>query len=899
MFPPEYQPFIVGNLPFDQIDKAYKGYKYAINLNSIKQSQSMFARRVFDLLGSNTITVSNYSRGVRLMFGDLVLTSDSGIELLRRLRELCGDEVAAAKLRLAALRKVMGEHTYQDRLAYVVAKVRNAGAAELLPHIVVVAYAKNDGQVQSICQSFRRQLYARKSLVMVIPGGFAAQGLPDGARVVEAAEAQHMSMSSLGSSSDWIGAMVPDDYYGPNYLNDIALATRYARGNAIGKVARHVWSPTKGVRMLDAERRYRTVDSVPVRSGAAMLDGLDHNLRQWIGTLYTARFSGVDALSIDEFNYCQGGGAGLSDSDRAKVDDALGLNVGLPLDAILRTAERIAPAPQDECLAPQLAGASLAKLFVKPPPGAKAWFEVDADVLAIRSDLDDGKHEYWYSTVEQRPDDLGATNGRLKFHLEVTPGLNVQLVLLFLDEQRQRISNVVKHANRNHDVEIPSPTAFIRLGLRVYASGTASVRALYLGHRSVDPAAALGSSDALVLTNHYPSDEDLYRNAFVHRRVLQYAKRGKTVDVFRLRDGEAVSYHEYENVDCTTGSQTALDRMLSSGRYRSVLVHFLDEQMWTVLKGHVDRLKMTVWVHGAEIQPYHRRAFLYSTDAERESARKRSDARMAFWRDLLRHMPPNLSLVFVSQKFANEVMDDLGIRLPDSGYRVIHNPIDTELFAYAQKPPLQRAKILSVRPYSSAVYANDLAVRAIQTLSAKPFFADLEFHLIGDGPLFEQTVAPLRGFDNVRIERRFLTQREIAVLHRQYGVFLCPSRMDTQGVSRDEAMASGLVPVTSRVGAIEEFVDESCGVLSRAESHADLAEAIERLYMSPELFSKLSEAAARRVRRQSGAEQIIAQELMFLQQEPPAAPSRRSSQRVRRQSETASIISTELTLLPN
>src|SRR5690606_266889 len=85
-FPDRYQHLIIGNLPFDQIDLAYKGYRYAINLNSVKQSQTMFARRVFDLLGCNTVTVSNYSPGLRLMFGDLVVTTDSGDELVRRLR---------------------------------------------------------------------------------------------------------------------------------------------------------------------------------------------------------------------------------------------------------------------------------------------------------------------------------------------------------------------------------------------------------------------------------------------------------------------------------------------------------------------------------------------------------------------------------------------------------------------------------------------------------------------------------------------------------------------------------------------------------------------------------------------------------------------------------------------
>ena len=87
-YPPEYAPMIVGTLPFERIDEAYKGYRYGVNFNSIKQSQSMFARRVFELLASNTLTVSNYSRGVRLMFGDLVIASDGGDTILRRLHDL-------------------------------------------------------------------------------------------------------------------------------------------------------------------------------------------------------------------------------------------------------------------------------------------------------------------------------------------------------------------------------------------------------------------------------------------------------------------------------------------------------------------------------------------------------------------------------------------------------------------------------------------------------------------------------------------------------------------------------------------------------------------------------------------------------------------------------------------
>jgi glycosyltransferase involved in cell wall biosynthesis len=98
--------------------------------------------------------------------------------------------------------------------------------------------------------------------------------------------------------------------------------------------------------------------------------------------------------------------------------------------------------------------------------------------------------------------------------------------------------------------------------------------------------------------------------------------------------------------------------------------------------------------------------------------------------------------------------------------------------------------------------------------------------------------------------------------------------MDTQGVSRDEAMSSGLVPVTNSVGAIPEFVDETCGMLARPEDVAGLTESITRLYESPELFSAMSKAAAARVRRESNYASTIGLELALFAHEEPVQEHR-------------------------
>jgi glycosyltransferase involved in cell wall biosynthesis len=152
-------------------------------------------------------------------------------------------------------------------------------------------------------------------------------------------------------------------------------------------------------------------------------------------------------------------------------------------------------------------------------------------------------------------------------------------------------------------------------------------------------------------------------------------------------------------------------------------------------------------------------------------------------------------------------------------------------------------------------------VKAIVALSKKPYFKDFEFCMVDDGKSFDEVLAPIRGFNNVHIERRFLTHREITEMHREYVVFLRPSRMDIHGVSCDEAMASGLVPVTNSVGAIPEFIDETCGFLADPEHSLGLVESIAKLYEYPELFSVMSAAAAARMHMQSSCARSIEREL--------------------------------------
>lgn len=860
-FPEEYQPYIVGTLPFEKIDTAYKGYRYAINLNSIKQSQSMFARRVFELLGCNTITVSNFSRGVRLLFGDLVVTTDNGEEMLRRLQLLAEDPLNSDKLKLAALRKVMQEHTYTQRLEYVLSKVTGTVKAQRLPEIVVIAEAQDRQQFDMLRAHLNRQTYSQVRMV-IITDAYQSSIVSDDPRilVLKPAQLKKTSLGELVGNTPWVAGFVAGDYYGPNYLLDLALATRYSQAQVIGKAA-HFTCIGQNAELKSNDLAYRPAESLNARRSLVATEIVaGQPLRNWLKSLPSLQYTHEQGLAIDPFNYCENG-AVQQETISTKVDD-LELNLGMSIDQLQARAQAIAPleASHDS---PEITGRELAEMF-----GAKHSkclnLAVDVDNWRISSTLADGKHEYVYALKEVGLDQLNLEDRQLKLYLDCTPGLNLQLVVLFLDAEKQRISHVMQHANRNQTSEVPPEAAFVRFGLRAYAAGNTEIKALVLGHRDLQPSEMLGRSKHLVVTNHYPAYADLYRNGFVHSRVMAYQEQKLSVDIFRLRKNEAVSYHEFQNVDVVTGCQTTLTKMLESGQYKSVLVHFLDPEMWEVLKRFTHMVKVVVWVHGAEVQPWWRREYNYSDESQLAVAKIESEKRMAFWRETLSNMPANLKLVFVSRYFAEEVMEDVGFRIPEDRYEIIHNPIDTETFSYQEKPDEQRLKLLSIRPYASAKYANDLSVRAIELLAEKPYFKDLEFRMIGDGVLFEDTLAPLRKFSNVTIERGFLKHQEIAALHKQYGLFLCPTRMDAQGVSRDEAMASGLVAVTNAVTAIPEFVDDECGILAAGDDAQGMADGIAQVVESPELFRKMSAAARVRVEKQTAKHSIITREIELI-----------------------------------
>ncbi len=861
MFPDKYKPLIQGYLPYDQMDRAYKGYNFAINLNSIKQAQSV-ARRVFELLASNTLTVSNFSKGVRTLFGDLVITSDSGRELVRRLSELSAIPNGLDRLRLAGLRKVFEENCYQDRLAYVLCALAGAKKPSFLPKVVVLGHAHTADEAATLCQSFVRQDYPRKHMFLIVDDAVPEVYDTSGVQDIILVRAENWDFKALLHMSDvWVAIMSPADFYGPSYLLDLALATRYTAAQVIGKRAYYA-SDGEAVALFSVVRPYCMTSSLPSHRSLAHISAFARCLDMSKPAL-PQKYTGIDALVIDPFNYCSNGAQAPS-ALMTQIVDLPALDQGLSVSALQKIAQNT-PALTLTMQGPAFRGQSLLEVFSPSSSGGMVTAELlPAGQVRYTSCLPEGKHVYLWSKKPYVLRDLPSEEGIIKLHLQTSGGLPVSLGYQFADAESKKLSGGAPRANSNISLTIPENAALLRLGLRVSNVGSVDVEALHFGHLELEPTILRTKNKYLILTNHYPSYTDLYRNGFVHSRVRAYLRQGMKCDVFEFNQGVTATFREFENIDVIRGSANALRKMLDQNQFSCLIVHFLDRYMWNVLKDYAGCLPILVWLHGSEIHPWHRRKWNFTTPEELEKAQAQSVAREAFWHELFADLPPQMHFVFVSRTFAQQVFEDYGIVLPPDSYSIIHNPIDTAIFAYHAKDAAQRYSILSIRPFTSRIYANDLSVMALKKLSERPDFDKFNIRIIGQGKYFVEAREALGGYSNIALEERFLTQREIAWYHRDYGIFLSPTRCDSQGVSRDEAMASGLVPVTNAVAAISEFVDDSCGILAPAEDADAMAAGIGRLADDPDLFASMSKAAAERVRRQSGSDIIIEKELALI-----------------------------------
>lgn len=868
-WPEPYGDLVVGTLPPDQIDVAYKGYRIALNVNTVTTSQTMLARRAFDLLASGTPTISNFAHSIKVLFGDLILASNDSDRLTALAQQIIDDPDTTDKRRVMGVRHILRHHTYADRWRHVVATVSGVPQPKRLQRVGLVCHAESAADVRRWADFAAAESQVTPRLVVISAGADAAsECAARGIATLTPSAAETVAVADVLGDVDAIAVLSPVDWYGPYYLEGLIGALAYSSAGAVAKTTRFRLGDAAGTALVDEGHEYRWWEGAPVRWTRAVVraEHVQHRAMSEFTSTGSVPAE-LDVLGVDRFDYLEGQAAPTS--VRTDLSADLPIHSGAPFDAIVQASQRVRmgiSVPMEDFPADAQPTSAGKRVIVRATgEGVVIAWPAHGDTPA-------------YVRFRQRyPVAKLAADNVLQLRMQASGEGYLGVNVSWYDAHGQRTPGYTYLPGPVHEIEVPTSAEELELSLTLRGSGAQLVRSITLSPHDLQPPQIVTGwvPRTLVLVDGYPAYGDYYRNGFVHARVRGYRELGHDVIVFVMKSAAELSYREYQGVTVITGTPEMLHRLIETDHFDHVLAHFISAPSWSILKDFRGRVPITIFAHGSDIQPYWRREFNYRTATQREHAIQLSEKRMRLWRDIAQSSSADVNYVFVSQTFRDQVAEDfatLGFQLPSGAASVISNPIDTELFSYEEKDPELRKRILLLRPFASQVYANDLAIAAILELADEPWFSELDFLIVGDGVLFEELTSPVRDMPNVRIERRFLPQDEIAELHKEYGVFLVPTRQDTQGVSRGEAMSSGLVPVTTDIPVIREFLNTDEGYLAPYDDSTGLADAIRDMYYSPDIFSEKSRRSAARIRQTIATQIVLPQEIKLFATTPATSP---------------------------
>ena len=326
-FPEAFESHVRGSLDYDRMLSAYRAYKVMLNVNSVVDSPTMLARRVFEILASGTPVVTTRSPAVEHWFDDTEISIvDSQEEAELMLRALVrSPELRDRQVHLAQ-RRIWREHTFSHRATQLLSAVGlDDPAARTRPRVSVIAPTIRPHLVPGIIETAGRQTGVDVQLVLTLHGfnddEQRLQQLAREAGVRELVVLRADRETTLGanlnrmvqaSDGDVIAKFDDDDIYGEHYLLDSCFALDYSGAELVGKHARYLYLQAMDATVLQSpEREHRWTDLV---GGPTMVGPR----ATWESTPFEDRTLGEDTTfqravlaagggvySADRFNFIQ------------------------------------------------------------------------------------------------------------------------------------------------------------------------------------------------------------------------------------------------------------------------------------------------------------------------------------------------------------------------------------------------------------------------------------------------------------------------------------------------------------------------------------------------------------------------------------------------------------------
>lgn len=278
-FPEKYQPYIKGELSYGEMLSAYRSYRSFLNVNSIPDSQTMFSRRVFEVLACGTPVISAPSPALKPIFGDGIIEAHSVEDAANWIKALRMSPVLRDELTYDARMRILLNHTYSHRVDEVLQRVGLPDHIVGKPQVSIIAATNRPHQIEHMLTQIAQQVGVEIQL-LVGTHGFTATEEQQALARDHGLDAEWIEINpdiSLGSMynhlierADFplIAKFDDDDDYGPFYLLEQTSALDSMGADLCGKQSHFIKLPLHGKERLaitypGKEHRFTTFVSGP------------------------------------------------------------------------------------------------------------------------------------------------------------------------------------------------------------------------------------------------------------------------------------------------------------------------------------------------------------------------------------------------------------------------------------------------------------------------------------------------------------------------------------------------------------------------------------------------------------------------------------------------------------
>lgn len=277
-FPAPLSTRVVGSLSYVQMLNAYKSYKVFLNVNSVVDSPSMCARRIFEISAAGTPVITAPSQAVGNFFSEQeVPVAVDRKHAAQLTRALVGNGELNDRTVHLAQRKIWQAHTYSHRADTVLQHVMPSRAVGVgRPSVSVLLPTIRPQNLEGVFRTLAGQRGVEPELVLLTHGfrlpqerltelsnafGLHKVVLLEASKDVSLGECLNRCVAA--ASGQVLTKMDDDDHYGPHYLSDQLHALAYSGADVVGKQTHYMHLENSNAALLRfASKEHRFTDFV-------------------------------------------------------------------------------------------------------------------------------------------------------------------------------------------------------------------------------------------------------------------------------------------------------------------------------------------------------------------------------------------------------------------------------------------------------------------------------------------------------------------------------------------------------------------------------------------------------------------------------------------------------------